>query len=210
MYVLHYAPGAASLCVHLALREIGAPFELVRVDLAAGEQKSPAYLALNPHGVVPTLVVDGTPGWEAAGLLQLLADRHPEARLAPPADGAARVAYASWLMHLANTLQPAFRTWFYPHEPAGEGAQDAAREAARARIEATWERIDARLAANGGHLAGDHLSMADILAFMLMRWSRNMPRPATTWPAIASFVAAMKARPSFAAVYAAEGLTEWA
>lgn len=210
MYTLYYAPGAASFCVHLALRELGVDFELVRVDLAAGEQKSPAYLAINPHGVVPTLVVDGTPGWEAAGLLLLLADRHPEAMLAPPATSAARVACVSWTLHLANTVQPAFRTWFYPQEAAGPAAQEAAREAARARIEAGWAKIDERLAANGGHLAGARLSIADLLAFMLMRWSRNMPRPATDWPAIAAFVAAMKARPSFAAAYAAEGLTEWA
>ena len=45
---------------------------------------------------------------------------------------------------------------------------------------------------------------------MLMRWSRNMPRPATAWPHLAAFAARMKARPSFATLYAREGLTEWA
>ena len=66
MYTLYYSPGAASMLVHLVLLEIGAPHLLERVDLDAGQQRSAAYLALNPNGVVPTLVVDGVPHGEAA------------------------------------------------------------------------------------------------------------------------------------------------
>ena len=65
---LYYAPGAASMLVHWLLIELGMPHELVRVDTAAGQQKSPEYLALNPNGVVPTLVLDGTPRFESAAL----------------------------------------------------------------------------------------------------------------------------------------------
>jgi glutathione S-transferase len=49
----------------------------------------------------------------------------------------------------------------------------------------------------------------DFLATMLMRWSRNMPRPATNWPALANYAARMKSRPSFRELYSREGLTEW-
>src|SRR6476660_6656260 len=76
MYTLYYAPGAASMAVHLALLEIAAPHELKRVDLAGGEQHTPAYLALNPNAVVPTMLVDGKPAYEGAALLLLLAERH--------------------------------------------------------------------------------------------------------------------------------------
>ena len=59
-------------------------------------------------------------------------------------------------------------------------------------------------------LARDLLTAADFLATMLMRWSRNMPRPATDWPTIRGYVERMKARPSFRTLYEREGLTEWA
>ncbi len=53
MYTLYYAPGSASMLVHLTLLEIGAPHGMERVDIEAGQQHSPAYLAINPNGVVP-------------------------------------------------------------------------------------------------------------------------------------------------------------
>ncbi|HXQ30473.1 MAG TPA: glutathione S-transferase N-terminal domain-containing protein, partial [Steroidobacteraceae bacterium] len=84
MYTLYYMPGAASFAVHWLLLEIGAPHELQRIDGEAGEHKRPAYLKLNPNGLVPTLIVDGEPVYESAALLLLLAARHPEAHLAPP------------------------------------------------------------------------------------------------------------------------------
>ena len=68
MHALYYAPGAASLLVHWLLIELDVPHELRRVDLQAREQKQADYLALNPAGVVPTLVVDGRPMTEAAAI----------------------------------------------------------------------------------------------------------------------------------------------
>ena len=61
MYTLFYSPGSASMVVHLALLEIGAPYKLQRVDFAAGAQRDPTYLELNPDGTVPTLLIDGKP-----------------------------------------------------------------------------------------------------------------------------------------------------
>ncbi|MEO6264284.1 MAG: glutathione S-transferase family protein [Luteimonas sp.] len=210
MYQLYYAPGAASMLVHWLLLELDVPHELQLVDTAAGAQKRPEYLALNPNGVVPTLVVDGKPRFEAAALAMTLADRHPQAGLAPALDDPRRVEYHQWMFHLANAVQPLFRLWWYPHEAAGAEHADAAREHVRPRIEAAWDRIDAHLAAHGPYLLGQTLSAADFYMTMLMRWSRNMPRPATDWPHLVALVQRMKARPSFAALYESEGLTEWA
>ena len=210
MYKLYYSPGAASLAVHWLLIEIGEPVELIKLDLAAGEQRRPEYLALNPNGVVPTLVVDGKPMAECAALLLFLAERHPVAGFAPPAGSAARVPYLQWMVHLTNTLQAAFRGWFYPQELVGEDNAARVKEAAGAQVAAAWDRVDAQLVATGGHIAGFDLTAADFLATMLMRWSRNMPRPATEWPAIRHYVARMKARTSFRTLYEREGLTEWA
>ena len=208
-YALYFSPGTASMAVHWMLLELGVPFELRRVDLDGGEHKTEAYLRLNPNGVVPTLVVDGAAHYEAAAMVLLLAERHPEAGLAPEVGSPARAPYLQWTLHLANQLQPAFRSWFYPDEPAGAAARDAARSAARARIESAWDRVDAQLR-DRAYLTGDRVTALDLYATMLMRWSRNMPRPATEWPAIRGYVQRMKARPTFAALYAREGLTEWA
>jgi len=210
MDALYYAPGAASFLVHWLLIELDAPYELRLVDTASKQQKSPEYLALNPNGVVPTLVIDGKPQYEAAALAMLLADRHPRAGLAPAFDAANRADYVQWMFNLANMVQPLFRQWWYPGEPAGEANADALRAHCAPRIEAQWQRIDDHLAKHGPYLLGENISAADFYLAMLMRWSRNMPKPATDWPHLAALAKSMKARPSFARLYAEEGLEEWA
>lgn len=210
MYALYYSPGAASLVVHWLLIELAAPHELRRVNLQEGEHKRADYLALNPNGVVPTLIVDGRPLAECAALVLLLAERHPEAGLAPAPGTPERGIYLQWILHLANTLQPAFRHWFYPQEAAGEAHADAAKAQAQSRVEAVFDRLDAHLAQHGPYVCGEQRTAADFLATMLMRWSRNMPKPATEWPALAALATRMKALPSFKTLYEREALTEWA
>ncbi|HTL14324.1 MAG TPA: glutathione S-transferase N-terminal domain-containing protein [Thermomonas sp.] len=196
--------------VHWLLIELDVPHALAPVDFGSRAQKSPAYLALNPNGVVPTLVLDGKPQHEAAALAMLLAERHPQAGLAPGAGDPRRADYLQWMFNLANMVQPLFRQWWYPAEPAGEANAEAVRAHCAPRIEAEWARIDAHLAAHGPCLLGGAPSVADFYLVMLMRWSRNMPRPATDWPHLAALAARLKARPSFAELYRREGLAEWA
>jgi glutathione S-transferase len=210
MHKLYYAPGAASLVVHWLLLELGAPHELELIDTTAGAQKSPEYLAINPNGVVPTLVMDGVPRYEAAALLMTLADSDRERRFAPAIDDPRRADYNQWMFHLANAVQPLFRIWWYPHEPAGEAQADTVRQMVIPRIAAAWERVDAHLATHGPYLLGEHACAADFYLTMLMRWSRNMPKPATEWPHLAAHARSMKQRPSFKRLYEREGLTDWA
>ena len=207
---LYYAPGAASMLVHWLLIELDIPHELHLVDTAAGAQKQPAYLALNPNGVVPTLVHDGQPMIEAAALAMTLADRQPQKALAPAPGDPLRPQYTQWMFHMANAVQPLFRLWWYPHEAAGAAQADAVRQQVIPRIEAAWDRIDAHLGERGPYLLGARLSAADFYLTMLMRWSRGMPRPATDWPHLAALAQRMRARPSFKTLYEREGLTEWA
>lgn len=209
MTTLYFAPGAASFVVHWLLIDLDIPHELRRVDLEAFEHKQPAYLALNPAGVVPTLVVDGEPICEAAAIAMHLADAYPTARLAPQVGALERAAYYQWMFVCANTLQPAYRAWFYPAEVAGESNIDASKNHARQRIEAAWERLAAHLASHGPYVLGERLSAVDFMVTMLMRWSRNLPKPSDAWPALHRHAVMMKQRPSFKEVYAREGLTEW-
>ncbi|MDI1253591.1 glutathione S-transferase [Thermomonas sp.] len=207
---LYYAPGAASLLVHWLLIETGEPHQLHLVDTAAKAQKTPEYLALNPNGVVPTLVIDGTPHYEAAAMAMLLAERHPQVNLAPAFDDPRRADYLQWMFNLANMVQPLFRQWWYPHEPAGDANVDAVRTECATRVGVQWQRIENHLAAHGPYMLGEAPTIADFYLTMLMRWSRGMPKPATEWPHLAALAQRMKARPSFTELYRREGLTEWA
>lgn len=207
---LYYSPSTASLVVHWLLIELQRPHDLVALDFERREHKSPGYLRLNPAGVVPTLVIDGEVITEAAAIVMHLADLHPEAALAPAPGSPCRAQYYQWMCFMANTLQPAYRVWFYPAEAAGEGNIEAAREQARLKLETAWAQVAAHLGAHGPFLLGESPSAADFMLTMLMRWSRNMPRPSNHWPVLQAHATRMKAKPSFSEVHAREGLTDWA
>lgn len=209
MYTLYYAPGAASLVVHHFLLEARLSHRLEKLDLQAQQHKQPDYLRLNPNGLVPTLIADGAPMHEAAAILLYLADRHSETGFAPAQLAPERKPYLQWMFVGANSLQPAFRIWFYPHEAAGEAHAEAARERARQRIESVWEKLDGHLAERGPFIAGPHYSAVDMYLTMLLRWSRNMPKPATEWPRLKALADAVRARPAWLELYRREGLTEW-
>ena len=108
MLTLFFAPGASSMAVHIALHEVGATFDARPLSFQRRENKTAAYLALNPEGKVPTLLVDGRPLTEVAAILFYLARRFPEAALL--LEGAEAEAQAlSWLSFVASTLHPARR-----------------------------------------------------------------------------------------------------
>jgi glutathione S-transferase len=210
MYLLYYSPGTASMCVHQALIESGAEYRLIRVDLESGGQRDPAYLKLNPNGVVPTLLIDDVPFTETDALLMTIATRHPQAGLAPAETSLGRIAWYQWIVYLANTLQPAFRAWFYPGDTSDDpDTQALLMPATRRRIESVWARIDAHLAARGPYLWGAEFSAADLMLIMLMRWLRNMPKPATEWAALQQYAVRMKDRPSWRRLQEIEGLSDW-
>ncbi len=206
---LYYSPGSASLVVHWLLIELNLPHTLHAVDLSKAEQKSAEYLMLNPAGVVPTLMIDANPITETAAICLHLADSFKGSRLAPVPGTVERARYYQWMCFCANTLQPAYRTWFYPAEAAGEASAEVAKAAAGAKIVAAWKQVEAHLSANGPYLLGAQITTVDFMLTMLMRWSRNMPTPAHNLPALGEYAARMKSLPSFAELYAREGLTEW-
>jgi glutathione S-transferase len=210
MYTLYYAPGSASMVVHLALLEIGAPYRLEKVELPVDPQRDAAYLKLNPRGQVPTLVIDGVPYFESSALLMVLAERHPEARLAPPPGSPLRPAYYQWIAFLATALGPVYRQWFLPRDLGLDELTPQLRDALRRKIEDGWTLVDTHLASAGPYMLGAGFSAVDLLTLMYMRWSRNMPKPVTAWPVLRDYADRMRARPSWQKLYEIEGLTEWA
>ena len=209
MYTLYYSPGTASMVVHLALLEIGADYRLEHVDLDQDAQHSAEYLKLNPGGKVPTLVIDGRPVYESGALLTVLAERHPAARLIPPPGSPARDAWLQWMVFLSNALMSSYRLWFYPNELGNDEHPPALRAAVQRKIESVWDQLEAHLSAHGPYLLGADFSGVDLMLTMLMRWSRNMPRPATEWPALKRLADLVRARPSWKRLCELEGLSDW-
>ncbi len=211
MITLHYLPGAASFAVHSLLRELNATFTLQLVDRANDGHKSPAYLKLNPNGLIPVLVDGELVMYETAAILLHLADTHPAAGLAPPLGSAERAHYYKWMLWLSNTLQATLIHYFYPERWVDEGNADGTAQVkahAEAKVVACLKQIDDQLAGHGGPwLLGAHYSAVDPLAFMLCRWTRNFgSRPARDFAHIGPYLQRMLARPALKHVFAAEQL----
>jgi len=117
-YVLHYAPDNASLIIRLAMDHVRAPYRTVLVDRKAQGHRAPAYLRLNPAGLIPVLETPQTPISETGAILLWLGDTH--GGLGPAPDAAERADYLKWLFFTANTLHPALRMMFYPDKYIGE------------------------------------------------------------------------------------------
>jgi glutathione S-transferase len=202
MYTLYWSPGSASMAPHCCLEEAGAPYALKLVDTGAGEHRKLEYLALNPAGKVPTLVIDdGFTMIESAAMCMLIADRHPAANLAPKSDELARGHFTMWLVHLTNTLQPAMLRYYYPdrHTAAADGTEGVIAKA-REEVAAVWSRIDAHLKLKGPYLLGDRFSAADIFCAMLSTWQDCCPETYRRFPSVKRLADLVMARPAIARV----------
>ena len=204
---LYYYPGNASTLPHMLLREMGLTFELRLVDRKTEGQRDPEYLRLNPNGLIPALVDGEIVLFETAAIVLHLVERFPEAGLAPPMGTAARAHFLKWMVHLSNTPQAQYMSWFYPHNYTIEpGCVEAVKQGARVRLERMFAVIAEQLG-DGPYLLGETFSAADLFLFMLVQWGRNMPRPPRSWPALAAHAARVWARPAVQATFAAEGIT---
>jgi glutathione S-transferase len=212
MITLHYFPGNASFTPHVLLNELGVPFELSLVDRANQAHKSPAYLKLNPNGLIPVLVDGDLVLYETAAIVLHLIDTHPEAGLAPALGTPERARFYKWLVWLSSTLQSMMPHYFYSDRMVAPGNSEGAAEvkaAAEARISTLVDQIDAELARHGGPwLLGPRYSALDPYAFMLCRWTRGMQRPARSLPHIGPYLQRMLQRPSVRKTIATERLPE--
>lgn len=206
---LYTGAGAAGLAVHWCLLELDIPFELVLLDLDGGEQNRPDYRAVNPTGRVPALVINDRVHTESTALLMHLAETYADKGLAPQIDSADRADYLYWMVWLANALLPAYRAWFYADGATDAQMAEAFKQNARTQIEACLDHLNAHFADGRDYLVGAAFSVADMQLTMLLRWSRNMPKPSQNWPHLRRYQNGMKARPKLRDVHVREGLTDW-
>ncbi len=196
---LFYIPGACSLSSHIVLRELGLPFELERVDTKAGRTASGAdFRKLNPKGYVPVLQLDdGQVITECAAIVQYLADRKPEARLAPPAGTLERTRLQEWLNYIAAELHKGFGPLFNPK------LAPEARQAARGALEAKLGFVASGLEGKS-FLLGEGFSVADAYLFVVLSWAPFVGLDLGRWPRLQAFVDRVAARPAVQAARKAE------
>ncbi len=197
---LFYSPGACSLSPHIVLREARLPFELERVDTKAGRTASGAdYRALNPKGYVPLLQLDdGQLLTEGPVIVQYLADRAPEARLAPPAGTFERYRLQEWLNYVTSELHKSLGSLFNPSMPA-EWRQ-ATREAVAKKLDYVATQLAGR-----EHLLGE-FTVADAYLYVVLGWTRPLDIDIRRWPALQQYRRRIGSRPAVQAALQAEGL----
>jgi glutathione S-transferase len=175
---LYFSPSSSSLATHIGLIEAGAQFELVPTLLAKQQQKTAAYLAINPAGKVPTLITEaGQPLTEVAATLYYIARKYPAARLWPEGDLEAEAQVISWMSFAASGMHPA----------RARGAEHMASAIDLANVKLgnrTWA-------------VGDSYSIADIHLFRIYwRFRPDLNAPKGTHPALEAHHERMLARPA--------------
>ena len=208
MYTLYWGPNSAALAPQILLEEIGARHELKQIDIASNQHKSPEYLKLNPNAKIPTLVVDGKQAiFESAAICMYLADRHPEANLAPAIGDPARGPYYQWLAHLTNTLQPTYLAYYYPDRFTDDAkGTEAVQSRAQTELGGIWGRIDKALGEKGPYLLGDRFSGCDAFLFMLASWQEPVPDLYSRFKHVKRCADTVRARPAVQRVLPANGM----
>ena len=208
MYTLYWGPNSAALAPQILLEEIGAAHELKRIDIASNQHKTPEYLKFNPNAKIPTLVIDGKQTiFESAAICLYLAERHPEARLAPAVGEPARGLYYQWLVHLTNTLQPAYLSYYYPDRFTDDAkGTDAVQSRAKTELGEIWGRIDKALGEKGPYFLGDRFSGCDAFLFMLANWREPVPDLYSRFKHVKRCADAVRARPAVQRILPANGI----
>jgi glutathione S-transferase len=197
---LYYSPGACSLAPHIVLRELGMAHERVKVDLRAGRTEDGSdYRQINPKGYVPALELDdGQRLTEAAVLLQYLADRAPDAGLAPPPSSMERYRLQEWLNFIATEIHKGFG----PLWKADSTDDEKGRVRARLGVRLDWLAGELQ----GREFLADRFTIADAYLFTILNWGPWTGVDLSAWPALPAYVARIAARPQVAAAMRAEGL----
>lgn len=202
----YYAPKTSSARVHWALEELGVPYEAVRVDLAAGEQRAPAFLAINPNGKVAALIDDGTPMFESLAILIHLGEKYGVERGLWPAPGSAASAEAlTWSVWSAVTLNGhgmqvlANTSERVPSELKNAGQATQGREGLEADLTILEGKLEGR-----AFLLGDTFTLADIaVAGGASFFARIAGVERDAFPRVAAWTARCLDRPAMKKAYAA-------
>ena len=181
--------------VHMFLEEVGAPYQITRIDLMKGEQKNPDYLKLNPNGKVPTLVDAGFVLWESNAILLYLAEKFPTAKLLPT-EAQDRARVFQWLLFEQTTFRPPLsflmrQTRTTPVEQRDQTAIDQA----WGEVRVNMGILQAVL--SGRDYIGGTFSVADMAILPYVYLATDLGTDLSAWPTVAAYYQRLSDRPSW-------------
>jgi glutathione S-transferase len=199
---LFYSPGACSLSPHIVLREVGLPYKLERVDLKTHTTAGGAdFYGINGKGSVPVLQLDdGRILTEGPAIVQYLADRKPDAKIAPPAGTFERSELQEWLNYISTEVHKLLGLLFNPKLPAD--FRLVVLDNASKRFDFLAKRLAGRQ-----YLLGDTFSVADAYLYTMLRWTHLFKIDLGKWPVLQDYMARVAARPAVKEALNEEGLS---
>lgn len=201
MYRLYWAAGTGVIAPEVMLEEAGAAFERVAIDLAAGEHRGSAFLAINPAGEVPVLQLpDGTVMTESAAMVLLLGERHPRNGLVPQADDPERPLFLRWLLYMAAAVYPMLARMNHPERFATPPCwHEPDRSEAIRCLDAKFGVLEHAIAGEPWFLASGYGAL-DIYLAMLADWHPDKDGMLARNRVLAGLVRAVEARAVYAQV----------
>lgn len=198
---LYYSPGACSLSPHIALKEAGLPFDLVKVDLKAKKLEDGSdYTQVNPKGQVPALGLEsGDLLTEGAVIVQMIADKAPQKNLAPAHGSNERYKLQEWLNFIASELHKNFSPLFQP------ALSDDTKAFFKDRLMGKFKYIDQALKGRD-YVMGQHFTVPDAYLFTMLAWADRVGLDISGLPNLVGYKARVAARPKVQEALIAEGL----
>jgi glutathione S-transferase len=191
---LYHSPNTRSSGALLLLEELGAPYELQILNMRAGEQRQPTYLAVNPMGKVPALRHGDALITEQVAIFLYLGDLFPEAKLAPPVGDPLRGPYLRWMVFYVACFEPAVIDRATQRDPAPMPMSPYG------DYDTMLKTLTDQLA-KGPYILGERFSAADVLWGTALTWT-TMFKLVPELPEITDYIERVSARPSVAKVKA--------
>jgi glutathione S-transferase len=186
--ILFHSPNSRSSGSLILLEELHAPYELRVLNMQAGEQRQPAFLAVNPMGKVPAILHGGALVTEQVAIFIYLADLFPQAGLAPALGDPLRGPYLRWMVYYAACFEPAVVDRAMKRDPAPQSMSPYG------DFETVMSTLTAQLDA-GPYILGERFSAADVLWGTALQWTTTFGLVPVT-PAIKNYVERIAARPA--------------
>jgi len=198
---LYFTPGACSFSPHIVLRELGLPFDLVKVDLATKKLADGSdFKSVHPKAYVPILQLDdGRTITEGPAIIQYLADLKPEKKLAPANGTFERTQLQEWLNFISTELHKSFSPLFHA-DAIGEKAV----EFFKAKLNLRLGDIVEPVLSKNDYLTGSQFTVADVYLYVMLTWAKSFKFDFSAWPGISRFYDRVSERPAVIATREAE------
>lgn len=202
MYKLYSAAGSGAFGPHAVLGEAAVAFEIIDIDLGKGEHRAPQFLAINPAGQVPVLILqDGSTMTESAAMMLHLADSHPQAGLLPPPGDPDRAAAYRWMFFgSANLYETELRIEYSDRYTSGDPAP--VKQRAGEQLDEAWKRV-AQSLGEEPYMLGDMFSVVDIYVAMFSQWHADRAALFSRHPAVRELTERVRQRTALAPIWRA-------